>query len=63
MFEFEEFHRIIMVLLKVKSGLYAKDESCSFKIKQDMAVFVQQGDAKSEFHQILKYKNLSQFQR
>ena len=37
-----------------KLGLYAKDESCSFKIKQVMAVFVQQGDAKShckaEFH-------------
>ena len=40
--------------LIVKSGLYAKDKSCSFKIEQVMEVLVQQGYAKSQFHQILK---------
>ena len=36
-------------------------ESCSFKIEQVMAVFVQQGDAKSQFHQILNSQKLAKF--
>ena len=49
--------------LLVKSGLHAKDESCSFKIERVMAIYVHQGDMKSLFQQILKSQNFTQFSR
>ena len=44
----------------VKLGLHAKDETHSSKIQQVMAIFVYQGEAKSQFQKILKYQNLAQ---
>ena len=51
----------IWFFLLVKSGLHAKDESCSFKIERVMAIYVNQGDMKSQYHQILNYQNHAQF--
>ena len=44
----------IQYFLLTKLGLHVKYESCIFKIEQAMAIFVHQGEAKSQFHKILK---------
>ena len=44
-----------MIFPLVKLGLHAKDETHSSKIQQVMAIFVYQGEAKSQFQKILKF--------
>ena len=44
----------IQYFLLSKLGLYVKDEPCIFKIKRVMAIFIHQGDVKSQYHKILK---------
>ena len=51
----------IWFFLLAKLGLHVKAECCSFKIERVMALFVHQGEAKSQFPQILKSQNLAQF--
>ena len=53
----------IRSFFQVKLGLYAKDESFSFKSERVMAIFVHQGDIKYQFHPILNSWNLAQFSR
>ena len=42
----------------MKIGLHVKDESCSFKIKWDISIYVHQGEAKSQNRKTLKSWNL-----
>ena len=52
-----------MIFPLVKFRLHAKDETHSSKFQQVMAIFVYQGEAKSQFLKILKSRNLAQFFR